>query len=212
MGSYNCLVDLMGHKHLGGKTLLYMIDALYAAMNNNSDVSRFQSFGDDWCSSLFISQDPVAIDSVGLDFMRNEPGGENVCSGLSIDNYLHEAALVNDPPSGIFYNPNGDGVRLESLGVHEHWNNAVDKQYSRNLGIGDGIELIAVLPTCPDSPSGEIPADLTSDGAVNAHDLAMLVQAWLADTDDPRWDKLFDLSADKRINFDDLVLFSLDWR
>ena len=33
MGSYNCLVDLIGHPHLGGKTLLYMIDGLYAARN-----------------------------------------------------------------------------------------------------------------------------------------------------------------------------------
>ncbi len=30
---------------------------------------------------------------------------------------------------------------MTSQGVHEHWNNASDKQYSRNLGIGDGIEL-----------------------------------------------------------------------
>jgi len=35
-------------------------------------------------------------------------------------------------------------VRLESLGVHEHWNNANDKQYSRNLGAGNGIELVNV--------------------------------------------------------------------
>jgi hypothetical protein len=27
--------------------------------------------------------------------------------------------------------------------VHEHWNNSDDKQYSRNLGIGDGIELVS---------------------------------------------------------------------
>ena len=30
-----------------------------------------------------------------------------------------------------------------SLGVHEHWNNATDKQYTRNLGTGTGIELIS---------------------------------------------------------------------
>ena len=30
MGTYNALVDLMGHRHLGGKTLLFMIDGLYA--------------------------------------------------------------------------------------------------------------------------------------------------------------------------------------
>jgi hypothetical protein len=28
--------------------------------------------------------------------------------------------------------------------VHEHWNNAADKKYSRNLGSGAGIELVAL--------------------------------------------------------------------
>jgi hypothetical protein len=31
---------------------------------------------------------------------------------------------------------------LESLGAYENWNNPQDKQYSRNLGTGDGIELV----------------------------------------------------------------------
>ena len=44
-------------------------------------------------------------------------------------------------PDNIIYDPEGDGSALESLGVFEHWNNATDKKYSRNLGIGDGIEL-----------------------------------------------------------------------
>ena len=57
---------------------------------------------------------------------------------------LTEAALANKPPSGAFYDPDGDGVRLESLGVHEHWNNPRQRQYSRNLGTGQGIELIKV--------------------------------------------------------------------
>jgi hypothetical protein len=34
--------------------------------------------------------------------------------------------------------------RLASLGVHEHWNNPTEKKYSRNLGSGNGIELVAV--------------------------------------------------------------------
>jgi hypothetical protein len=45
-----------------------------------------------------------------------------------------------------FYNPNGDSVRLQSLGVHEHWNNAAEKKYSRNLGTGNGIELVRPQP------------------------------------------------------------------
>ena len=31
MGSYNALVDLIAHRHLGGKTMLYMLDGLYTA-------------------------------------------------------------------------------------------------------------------------------------------------------------------------------------
>jgi hypothetical protein len=60
------------------------------------------------------------------------------------DDYLHEAALADNPPSGTFYDPNhaNNVVRLASLGVHEHWNNPQARQYSRNLGTGRGIELI----------------------------------------------------------------------
>jgi hypothetical protein len=60
------------------------------------------------------------------------------------DNYLREAALANDPPSKTFYDPDGDGIRCRSLGVFEHWNNATDKKYSRNLGKMNGIELFQV--------------------------------------------------------------------
>ena len=144
MDTYNCLVNLNGHRHLAGKTLLYMIDGLYGARNQSNNVLKYVSFGDDWSSSIFASQDPVAIDSVGLDFLRYEDGlNPNMVDVTgNPDNYMHEAALADNPPSGTFYDPEGDGTRLASLGVHEHWNNPVDKQYSRNLGTGDGIELV----------------------------------------------------------------------
>ena len=145
MGSYNCLVDLNGHKHMDGKTLLYVVDGLYAAKNQTSGVIRFASFGNDWFSSILASQDMVAIDSVGLDFLRHEQVVNptvmvNVVGNA--DNYLHEAAQANKAPSGIAYDPERDGTPLASLGVHEHWNNPTDRQYSRNLGTGDGIELV----------------------------------------------------------------------
>jgi hypothetical protein len=60
--------------------------------------------------------------------------------------HLQQAADPTSWPSGITYSPNHDGVPLKSLGVYEHWNNATDMQYSRNLGIGDGIELVKVGP------------------------------------------------------------------
>ena len=150
MGTYNCLVELNGHRHLSGKTLLYMIDGLYGARHQSDVVIRWLSFGDDWCSSIFASQDPVAIDSVGLDFMRNESRCTEITGNP--DNYLHEMARANAPPSGTVYDPERDGTRLASLGVHEHWNNATSKQYSRNLGTGDGIELVTRPWTSPNGP------------------------------------------------------------
>lgn len=153
MGTYNTLVDLMGHKDLGAKTLLFMIDALYAVENEGYPVSlasRWNSapFNGHWSSSLFLSQDNIAIESVGLDFLRTEQAVNSAYTLTygAVDNYLHEGSQANNPPSGTFYHPNGDTVRLQSLGVHEHWNNAVEKKYSRNLGTGNGIELVRPQP------------------------------------------------------------------
>ena len=160
MGRYRPLVDLMGHKHLGGKTLLYLIDGLYAGKHAKERAPRkwnSSPFNGDWSSSLFVSQDPVAIDSVGFDFLWTEWDDAPHRSGTT--DYLVEAALADNPPSGTFYDPDhkGNVTRLPSLGVHEHWNNPVDKQYSRNLvrsperdalrrtpvgGTGKGIELV----------------------------------------------------------------------
>jgi len=145
MGHYRPLVDLMGHKHLGGKTLLYLIDGLYAGKHAKERAPRKWNsapFNGDWSSSLFASQDPVAIDSVGFDFLWTEWNDAPHRSGTS--DYLAEAAMADNPPSGTFYDPDHQGnvTRLQSLGVYEHWNNPTDKQYSRNLGTGKGIELI----------------------------------------------------------------------
>jgi hypothetical protein len=140
MGSYNALVDLMGHRHLGGKTMLYVLDGLYTAEHNEGSVFKWASFDDHWASSMLMSQDPVAIDSVGLDILRNEPRATEVRGNA--DNYLHEASQAAKPPSGTVYNPDGSGA-LASLGVHEHWNDATARKYSRNLGRKEGIELIA---------------------------------------------------------------------
>jgi hypothetical protein len=86
----------------------------------------------------------VAIDSVGFDFVRAEY--EDYPRERGVDDYLHEAAQADNPPSGTFYDPDhpGNVKRLASLGAHEHWSNDKDKKYSRNLGAGKGIELIAV--------------------------------------------------------------------
>jgi hypothetical protein len=149
-GHYRALVDLMGHAHTGGKTLLYLIDGLYPGVHPIEHSPRKFStppFVGHWASSLLASQDPVAIDSVAFDFLWNEWNDFPHMSGT--DDYLHEAALADDPPSGTFYDPDHatNTTRLASLGVHEHWNNPQEKQYSRNLSKGQGIELVRAGPS-----------------------------------------------------------------
>lgn len=142
MGTYNTLVDLMGHKDLGGKTMLYLIDALYAAPHQNAGPQRWQSapFNNHWTASVFLAQDPVAIESVAVDFFGAEPTA-SVMIG-AVDNYLHEAATADQPASGTRYDPHNGGTPLASLGAHEHWNDPLRRQYSRNLGGDRGIELV----------------------------------------------------------------------
>ncbi len=74
MERYRELVDLMGHSELGGKTLINFIDGLYSGLGWEGRPDRWDMmpFNGDWPNSLFASQDPVAIDSVGLDFWLEE--------------------------------------------------------------------------------------------------------------------------------------------
>jgi gluconolactonase len=83
---------------------------------------------------------------VGVDILQAESALDKYTRKGGADDYLHEAALAGDPPSGTFYDPDhaGNVVRLASLGVHEHWNSPTARQYSRNLGRNEGIELVQV--------------------------------------------------------------------
>jgi len=144
---YRSLVDLTGHSHLGGKTVLYLVDGLFSGVHPRDPVpQRMHSppFNGQWSCSLLASQDPLAIDSVGFDFLATE--WPDIAGKGGVDDYLHEAALANNPPSGTFYDPNHPAPtrRLPSLGAHEHWNNPQEKKYTRNLGTGEGIELVSV--------------------------------------------------------------------
>lgn len=150
MGIYSPLVDLMANADLGGKTVLYMLDAIICAPSEGASIgeknAKWQQspFDGYYTASIFVSQDPVAIDSVGADFLNNEPtvtGNNRSAADITNENYLHEAGLVGEASSGITYT-DGNGHTVTNLGVHEHWNNSVEKLYSRNLGKDEGIELI----------------------------------------------------------------------
>jgi hypothetical protein len=156
-GMYRVQVDLMGHHLLGAKTLFYLMDALWSADQEISFPKKFTMapFNNDWMSSVFASLDPVAIESVGYDFLRSEfTSTRNVGDGAgtypqkpAADDYLHQASDTTLWASGIKYDPDGNGIHLKGMGTHEHWNNATDKQYSRNLGLNAGIELVKIMNT-----------------------------------------------------------------
>lgn len=150
---YRVLVDLMAYKHLGGKTLIYIGDFLWGTSMEHDPPVKFLSapFNNDWSSSILVSLDPVAISSVALDILQEEFKEEDLSADpprylyphyTGVDDYLHQAASSDWWPEGITYDPEDDGTPIGSLGVHEHWNNAQDRKYSRNLGTGNGIELI----------------------------------------------------------------------
>lgn len=167
---YRVRVDLMGSKYLGRNTLLYIVDGLFGggSIETRVPVKYFMPpFNNDWCNSIFVSLDQVALESVCFDFLRSEWNGVNSHNPLNnkaeknpnirgVDDYLHQAADASNWPSGITYDPDGSGKPISSLGVHEHWNNLAQKQYSANLGTGKGIELISIPDTLVKSVRGKV--------------------------------------------------------
>jgi hypothetical protein len=168
-GLYRIQTDIMYHEILGEKNLLYIMDALWPSDYEINSPKKFTMapFNTDWMSSIFLSLDPVAIESVGYDFLRAEfttersdigDGAGTFVQMDGVDDYLHQAADSSNWPDSITnlsgeqypfagYDPENDGISYTSLGVHEHWNNSVDKKYTRNLGTDEGIELYKYEPT-----------------------------------------------------------------
>jgi hypothetical protein len=149
-GLYRVQVDIMTSSILGKKNLFYLMDALWSTNHELAAPLKWdmEPFNGDWTSSVFASLDPVAIESVGYDFLRSEYPVDGPVTAYvqmdGVDDYLHQAADSTNWPSGIKYDPDSTGVHVYSLGVHEHWNNATDMKYTRNLGTGYGIQLLKV--------------------------------------------------------------------
>jgi hypothetical protein len=158
---YRVLVDLMGYRMFRNKNLIFLMDALWSA-GYELDIPtkwKIEPFNNDWSSSIFISQDNVAIESVGYDFLQLEytsarhPGLTYVQMD-GVDDYLHQTADSTTWPTGLIYDPENDGTPMPSLGVHEHWNDSINRQYSRDLGGGYGIELVKIFPSGSGIPEG----------------------------------------------------------
>jgi hypothetical protein len=105
--NYNPLVEINQNPHIRGKTILVVGDGLYGALGNTNVVpTRWQTFGNAACNSLFFARDPVAIDCVMMDLLYAEhnmqPGNDHV------DDYLKLAAAAG---LGVFEHgqPGGAG-------------------------------------------------------------------------------------------------------
>lgn len=152
-GMYRVLTDIMGNEKLGLNTVLFIVDGLWGGIEATDMPVHWKTapFNNDFPNSLFVSQDEVALESVCIDFLRSEANVNTAFKDRpffpAVDDYLHQAADKANWAAGITYDPEGDGTEMPaSLGVHEHWNNDTDKQYSKNLDPvnGKGIELYSI--------------------------------------------------------------------
>ncbi|MBK6284667.1 MAG: DUF362 domain-containing protein [Draconibacterium sp.] len=157
MNQYRHLVDYMGHEKLGGNTVLFIVDAIWSGTDWNGAVEKWgmSPFNGDYTSSLFLSQDGVAIESVCYDFLYNEYLTTEHYNAYNSQadyplwpaagDFILQAASSDYWPDDIQYDPEDDGSVIGSLGVTEHWNNTTSKQYSVNLsGEIGGIQLVSV--------------------------------------------------------------------
>lgn len=129
--SYKTMVDWIGHKDLGQKCLLFLIDGTYGSRDvNGAPAPKWKKapFNNEWCCSIIASQDPLACDVVAMDMLIHEwPefGSFNYC-----DEYLREAATIPNPVTGVTYDPERDGKPLTApLGLMEHADK--DRNYTK---------------------------------------------------------------------------------
>jgi hypothetical protein len=93
---YNPLVDLLGSPLIGGKTVLTVGDALFAARIFNQAPVPWTTFGEQLPNSLFFATDPVAVDCIMHDLIIAEP---STAVPEDANNYLRLAA---DTGLGVF--------------------------------------------------------------------------------------------------------------
>ena len=117
----SALTAYMTNSNFGGKVVLWVMDAMYPSPGLDGPPFRgvgLAPFNGKPMSSLIMSLDGVAEECVSYDFWSTISGQTG-----GID-YLTNAARVG-------------------AGVFDHWNNATDKQYAKNLNPKvTGIELV----------------------------------------------------------------------
>jgi hypothetical protein len=129
--SHSALTNYMTNTNFGGKTILWVMDAMYPSRDLFGQPSSGWSgapFNGKAAASFFMSLDGIAEESVSLDFF-NQYYASEINENGGIGNA--EKYMINAANAGA--------------GVHEHWNNKTERKYSRNLNPStNGIELIYI--------------------------------------------------------------------
>ena len=105
----NPLGDISNNPHIRDKTRLVLGDGLFGnPLLNYTPLVRWQIFDDDSPDLLFFGVDPIATESVMLDYLNEEL--IRIGRTPVNDDYLHYAASLG-------------------LGIHEHWDDFSTKAY-----------------------------------------------------------------------------------
>jgi len=105
LDSANILADINNNPHIRDKTRLIIGEGLFGNQySNRGDARRWDIFGNGSPNMYFFSTDPISISSVMTDYLMAERGWQN-------HEQLHAGAYLG-------------------LGVHEHWDNFENKNYS----------------------------------------------------------------------------------
>jgi hypothetical protein len=119
----------MTHANIGGKVILWCMDASYPCVDISSTPSTNKG------ANFIMSLDGAAEESVSLDMWNMYYG-----KGFAGENYIDIAAAGG-------------------AGAHEHWDSNTTKRYTRNITpTANGIELVYVVPTTGPTVSITAPA------------------------------------------------------
>jgi uncharacterized protein (DUF362 family) len=125
---YSCLAHIGRNSHIHTKTRLCIADAIFGCWVENEEPRPFKTLSMNSPKRMFFSKDPVALDSVLLNFMEWEITERSLWwpNHFWMD-YIH----TNYP----------------ELGHHDHWNNSTEKQYA-NINFQE----ISMNNAIPDAP------------------------------------------------------------
>jgi len=152
LDSANILADINNNPHIRDKTRLIIGEGLFGNQySNRGDARRWDIFEKGSPNMYFFSTDPISISSVMTDYIMAERGWQS-------HQQLHAGAYLG-------------------LGVHEHWDNSENKNYS-------SFNYIIIDRDNPDSiPPLNYPPVAMNDSVNTLEDSLLIINVLVNDYD-----------------------------